>query len=144
MVTCGDTSFLFSLYGNDANSPAAVEWAAAASGPITLTPYNSFELGNALRFAEFRKAILPEEAALYWTQFETAASQGRLVATVCNLADVLDEAVRLSAVRTRVGGHRAFDILHVASALVLGADEFLTFDANQKRLAEAEGLRVAV
>jgi predicted nucleic acid-binding protein len=36
------------------------------------------------------------------------------------------------------------DILHVATALHLGADEFLTFDGNQKTLAEAEGLTVKV
>jgi hypothetical protein len=35
-----------------------------------------------------------------------------------------------------------FDILHVAAALKLGATEFLTFDGNQKKLAESEGLRV--
>jgi len=39
-------------------------------------------------------------------------------------------------------GHRDFDVLHVATALHLGASEFLTFDANQKRLAQAEGLVV--
>jgi len=41
-----------------------------------------------------------------------------------------------------MAGHRGFDILHVAAALILEADEFLTFDANQKRLAELEGLKV--
>ena len=34
------------------------------------------------------------------------------------------------------------DILHVATALELGVKEFLTFDGNQKKLAEAEGLVV--
>ncbi len=39
-------------------------------------------------------------------------------------------------------GHRSFDILHVATALVRRADKFLTFDENQKKLAEAESLDV--
>jgi predicted nucleic acid-binding protein len=34
------------------------------------------------------------------------------------------------------------DILHVASAIHLGSEVFLTFDANQKRLAEASGMEV--
>ena len=34
------------------------------------------------------------------------------------------------------------DVLHIATALHLGAREFLTFDRNQKKLAEAEGLKV--
>ena len=45
---------------------------------------------------------------------------------------------------TASGGHRLADILHVATALHLGKTEFLTFDANQRRLAEAVGLIVAV
>jgi predicted nucleic acid-binding protein len=34
------------------------------------------------------------------------------------------------------------DTLHVATALHLGAKEFLTFDARQSKLAAAEGLKV--
>jgi predicted nucleic acid-binding protein len=40
------------------------------------------------------------------------------------------------------GGHRSLDVLHVATALHLGAREFLTFDANQRKLALAENLKV--
>ena len=56
-------------------------------------------------------------------------------------ACVLIEAKRLSASHTMIGGHRAFDILHVAAALHLGEGEFLTFDANQRKLAAAVGLK---
>ena len=142
MVICCDTSFLFSLYGNDGNSFRAVQWVTTLTEPITLSPYNSFAQGNGLRFSEFRKAIKPGEAALYWAQFEAAIQKGRLLKTTCNLADVLDEATRLSSTHTLTGGHRGFDVLHVAAALVLQATEVLTFDANQKKLAEAEGLVV--
>ena len=51
-------------------------------------------------------------------------------------------AERLSELYTDANGHRAVDILHVATAIELGAKEFLTFDANQRKLAEAEGLVV--
>jgi len=142
MVICGDTSFFFSLYGNDGNSSRAVIWTATCMLPITLSPYNPYEMGNALRFAEFRKAIKPGESAMYWSQFESATRHGRLLRQPCNLADVLDEATRLSSTHTLTGGHRGFDVLHVAAALVLGAKKFLTFDGNQKKLAEAEGLVV--
>ena len=53
-------------------------------------------------------------------------------------------AERLSELHTDANGYRAMDILHVATALELGVREFLTFDANQKKLAEAEGLVVPV
>ncbi len=142
MVICCDTSFLFSLYGSDVHSPRAVAWTAQCTAPIRLNTLIHYELGNALRFAEFRRVLRTGEAARYWALFELAVTQGRLVVESCNLADVLDEASRISATHTLKGGHRAFDIMHVAGALNLRATEFLTFDANQKKLAKAEGLHV--
>lgn len=144
MVICADTSFLFSLYGNDVHTPRALAWVKSHRALITLSVLNEYELGNALRFAEFRGAIAPGEVALFWAQFEADRDGGRLAVKVCNLADVMDEAKRLSATHTLAGGHRGFDILHVAGALQMGAKQFLTFDGNQKKLAKAEGLRVPV
>ena len=39
-------------------------------------------------------------------------------------------------------GCRTLDIIHVAAALVLGAKEFVTFDARQGALAKKVGLTV--
>lgn len=144
MVTCADTSFLFALYGNDLHTPRALAWMKSQRKALAITSLNEYELSNALRFAEFRKAISPGEAALYWADFEADRASGRLQAHVCNLADVMHEAKRISATHTLSGGHRGFDILHVASALVVKAERFLTFDGNQKKLAEAEGLVVPI
>jgi predicted nucleic acid-binding protein len=57
-------------------------------------------------------------------------------------ADVHRIAEELSAKHTEAGGHRLADILHVATAVHLGAAQFLTFDTNQEKLAEAEGMVV--
>ena len=59
-------------------------------------------------------------------------------------AAVHQQAEELSQRYTETHGFRLADILHVATALHLGATEFLTFDASQKRLAELEGLAVSV
>lgn len=118
MVICADTSILFSLYGNDGNTPRAV--------------------------TEFRNVIGPGEAALFWAQFEADRASERLKIQVCDLADIVDEAKRLSATHTLKGGHRGFGILHVAASLRLKAKQFLTFDGNQKKLAAAEGLAVPI
>ncbi len=139
MVICADTSFLFSLYGNDGNTLRALKWMKSCRVALTLSSMNEYELGNALRFAEFRRAIASGEAALFWAEFEADVRAGRLKIQVCNLADVVNAAKRLSAY-TLAGGHRGFDILHVAAAIQLGAERFLTFDANQKKLAKLVGL----
>ena len=144
MVIACDTSFLFSLYASDAHSPRAVAWVSQNTLALHLNSLTHFEFGNAVRFSEFRKAIPLGSAAQYWAGFEAAIAQGRLIVATSNLADVLDEAKRLSSMRTLTGGYRGFDILHVASALKMNATHFLTFDGNQKKLAEAEGLVVPV
>ncbi len=50
----------------------------------------------------------------------------------------------IEGVIERVRGYefRRVDVFHVASALVLRADTFYTFDINQGKLAKAEGLAV--
>jgi len=57
-------------------------------------------------------------------------------------AGVHQLAEGLSAKHTISNGHRFADILHVATALHLGASEFFTFDASQRKLVETEGLKV--
>lgn len=39
-------------------------------------------------------------------------------------------------------GTRTLDVLHVASAVALGAQRFVTYDIRQAALAKAVGLRV--
>jgi hypothetical protein len=46
-------------------------------------------------------------------------------------------------VHTERLGARAIDLLHVAGALTLESELFLTTDARQAQLAKAEGLKVA-
>ena len=67
---------------------------------------------------------------------------GAVVMVSADPAAVHREAERLSASYTKTGGHRALDILHIATALVLEAEEFISFDINQRKLAAAEGLKV--
>jgi predicted nucleic acid-binding protein len=59
-------------------------------------------------------------------------------------AAVHQKAEELSLRHTDSKGHRLADSLHGATALYFGTDKFQTFDANQKALAEEEGLTVKV
>lgn len=142
MVIATDTSFLFSLYGSDVHSPKASAWIATTEYPIRISAFNDFELRNALRFSEFCKRVTPGTSASQLLLFEDAIAAGRLVAGKSRLSVILAEASRLSDVHTLTGGHRGFDILHVAAAKIIGASHFLTFDANQRKLAANEGLIV--
>lgn len=142
MVTAADTSFLFSLYGNDDHTGKAIRWLSDHSVALTLTSLNEFELGNAFRFAEFKSYLPSGKAELYWKDYLEDRRQGRLVLEMCNLSHVLEEAKRLSSLWTLKGGHRSFDILHVASGIILNATHFLTFDHNQAAMARKSGMKV--
>lgn len=142
MVVSADTSFLFSLFGNDAHSQRALDWLLANPWPLSISGLTEFELANAFRFAEASQRLPVGQAAKYWAFYVADRASGRVRVEVCNLADILVEANRLSSIHTLSGGHRSFDILHVAAAKKLGAQQFLTFDANQRLLARAEGLPV--
>jgi len=141
-AVCCDTSFLFSLYARDAFTTDALAFVKRVGQPLTLTLFNELELLNALRLSVFRGLMTSAQAMLVIADYEADAASGKLAVEVCNLADIVKEAKRLSAVHTLTGGHRAFDILHVATALQLKARDFLTFDLKQKKLAQAEGLKV--
>lgn len=135
MVICCDTSFLISVYGNDANTPQAHSYLKKARTPITVSILNGFELANALRLAEFRKLLVPGHGEKLLGEYHHDMDEGRIVEYPCNLAALFKHAHRLSRDHTCREGHRGFDILHVAAALEIGAKVFLTFDRMQSTLA---------
>lgn len=74
---------------------------------------------------------------------EADAVEGFIVCKDIPSAKNWQEARRLSKVHCLTIGCRGFDILHVAGAILLEADTFLTFDQKQAALAQAAGLNAA-
>ncbi|MEX2606068.1 MAG: hypothetical protein WD708_01885 [Kiritimatiellia bacterium] len=107
---------------------------------ITVTLLNEFELGNALRFAEFKKFIPDGSADLFWNEYQQDRDAGRIRPASCNLADLVSRASKLSEEWTLQHGHRSFDILHIAGACICEAKRFLTFDQNQIDLVRRVGI----
>jgi hypothetical protein len=68
---------------------------------------------------------------------------GYLQLVPCDLAAIVVEAVRLPELHALSGGHRSFDVLHVATAKVFKASTSLSFDANQRKLAAAAQIAIA-
>jgi hypothetical protein len=141
-IAVADTSFLFSLYGNDAHTAAAQGWVRQHQLPIAVSVLCRYEFQNAIRFAAFRQAISPADALASLTAFGSDLQDGHLQPASCDLAALIGDASRLSELHTPSGGHRSFDILHVATARRLKATTFLSFDYNQRKLAAAVRLTV--
>jgi hypothetical protein len=142
MVAYADTSFLYSLYGHDANSAQARTMGSALKVPLALTPLQRHELRNAFRLAVFRKVMTLERCEAVLADIEADTKTGVLVETPVSWAEVFTVAEALSAAHSRTLGTRGFDVLHVAAAIALGTKGFLTFDARQKTLAVKAGLKV--
>ncbi len=139
---CCDSSFLFALYSNDVNTPRAQSYLRDSGQPLSLSVLNEFDLHNALRVAVWRKLFPAERVATWLTAFENDVKFERVIILRCNLTAATSHAQRISRTYTESGGHRAFEILHVAVALEIDAETFLSFNANQRTIAVAEGLQV--
>jgi predicted nucleic acid-binding protein len=137
-----DTGFLCSLYASDAHTNRAVARIEGQRLPLAFTWLHQLELRNALRLKVFRRESTPEQSTASLNVVLADIAAGILMPTVPPSSDVSTEAERLSAQWSSRLGTRALDLLHVAGALVLGIDEFLTFDTRQAALAKAAGLRV--
>lgn len=142
MVAYADTSFLFSLYVQDANTLQATRLGGSLAAAFVLTSLQRYELRNAFRLAVFRGDIAAEECQRLLEMVEADIKSGALVETPVAWAEVYAEAEALSAARTEKLGTRAFDVLHVAAAAALGAKDFYTFDVRQRALAKKAGMKV--
>lgn len=141
-MICVDTSFLFSLYGNDLHTAQATNYIQKLKSGLGITIFNEYEWFNSLRLAEYRRLRNKSENQMILRAYESDKEKGLLQWIGCDLGVVFEEAKRLTIDYTSREGYRSFNILHVAAAIQSGASIFLTFDVHQKKLAQAEGLKV--
>ena len=119
---------------------------AAMTEPMRVTRLLLWEFRQSVRFQAFRHSRNRDlgfsfhEAEMMIAKLSEHMAQGIAKMTDCDFINILATGERISESRTFANGHRSFDILHVATAVELGAKEFLSFDTNQMRLASAEGL----
>lgn len=130
------TSFLASLYVLDGNSAPAAARMKRAKLPLLITPFGELELTNAIALRLFRKELSV-------SQMNAAHALIRLEDGVLMVnalpGKAFDRAKQIARRQTPRLGTRTLDVLHVASALVLQADTFYSFDTRQGKLAAAEG-----
>jgi hypothetical protein len=145
-----DISFLCSIYRNQEFTPSALRFRRQMKEPLYFTSLLEFEFRQAIELQVWlnskdkKKGYSRGEADRMIADWESDVASGlnRL------LPFEMDAVLRLSLVysnqRTAQSGHRTLDILHVATAIHLGATHFLTFDDRQRTLAQHAGLKVPV
>ena len=146
MIAYPDTSFLCALYVPQSTSTAAIGHYQRMKESLHVSALLLYEFRQSVRFQIFRhgcdatQGFSKKTGLAALAELQANLDAGAVVVLPADWADVIDLAERLSAQHTAGAGHRAIDVLHVATALHLGAAEFLSFDANQRKLAAAAGL----
>ena len=127
------------LYAADAHSATATAIMEHVRDPVLITPFGEVELCNALQLRVFRSNLTPHAALVANQAFERDILQGIFFVQPFS-PPTLELAKRLSRQHTAGIGTRTLDLMHVASAITFGASAFLSFDNNQRKLAQAVGL----
>lgn len=136
-----DTSAFLKLYVREEGSEAVQQAIMSQSDPLPVWEVLEMELHNALNLKVFWGELSEKEAVEQQTLFQRRKAKGFYFVPEIGRADLLSEFRRLSAYASRLGC-RTMDVLHVACACQLLPNLFMTFDARQKKLAEAAGLDV--
>ena len=137
-----DTAIILKLYVQEATSPDAVRLVSECETPYALTPWQEIEARTALRLKAFRKEITTTEMEASLKAFDEDILAGRWKTPEYKEATVWRFARDLSDRHAATIGCRTLDLLHVAVALSLGIETFLTFDERQRAVAKLEGLTV--
>jgi len=148
MIAFPDTSFLCAFYRRQDNSPAAAAYFKAMPEALHVSGLLLYEFRQSVRFQVWlhardkAKGYPQADCDRALADLQTDLDTGAVVVVTADWPDVHRLAETISKRHTIGGGHRSLDILRVATALHLGAREFLTFDTNQRKLAAAEKLKV--
>jgi predicted nucleic acid-binding protein len=147
VIAFPETSFLCALYRRQDNTETALTTRAAMKEPLHVSSLVLFEFRQSVRWQTWlhrkdaAKGYGEREGAKMLADLQSDMDAGLVQIVPVDWAKVHSTAERLSAQHTGKGGHRGFDILHVATALELDAKVFLTFDTRQSALAKAMGLK---
>jgi hypothetical protein len=136
----------------EADSPQAIaEFRRLGLPTLFFLPLHGLEIRNAILQRAFhqRRSIASRERQQVTRERDAALARVDHLLARRALIDValdMDAAIArgrgLAAAHTERLGARAIDLLHVASALMLESELFLTTDLRQAQLAKAEGLKV--
>jgi predicted nucleic acid-binding protein len=109
---------------------------------IPLTSFHELEFINAIHLKLFRNETTPQTIRQIKATFEEHEKRGIYYRPPLDWPAVFIHAIQLSKKHSASLGSRALDILHVASALSIQADRFLTLDDRQSKLAALAGLEI--
>jgi len=154
MRAYADTSFLVKLVTRETGSEAAMAEFRRLDFPrLFFLPLHALEVSNAIRHRAFHqrrsaggaaRVAVARERDTALARIKRWVDRGWLIEAASDCDEALLRAITLSERHTERLGCRGFDLLHVALALELECESFLTSDRVQGALARAEGFHVTI
>ncbi len=149
-----DSNFFTRIYLDLPGSERANELLREATdridAPLAVTWLHRLEIVNAFQQQIYssrihgQPRITPEQGAIAQASFRhDLVRPGFLRVTPIDLNDLLTIFEDVTLRHTARHGFRVYDVIHVASALLLDCDTFWSFDAKACRLADLEGMKLA-
>jgi predicted nucleic acid-binding protein len=138
-----DSGIVAKWYLPEADSAAALRVRARYAPPAVLTHLHRVELTTAWHLKVFRRESPLGTVVNALGDLEADVEAGVWEVPRCDLADVHARAESLARRHAATLGTRTLDALHVAAALCLAMEHFVTTDQRQALLAQTAGLKVA-
>jgi predicted nucleic acid-binding protein len=152
MKPYADTNLFTRLYLQLPETTTAVRWLEQArrstSSSVPVTWLHRMEFTNAVQQHDFagnagQLRVTPEQASIALMSFrDDLAREEFLHPSVVDIHELERQFEELSLRHTAKYGFRTYDLLHVASALLLECDTFWSFDPKASKLAGLEGLKI--
>ena len=154
MRAYADTSFLVKLLTQEPGTASAIaNYRRLGRPPVFFLPIHGLEVANAIRQKAFHqrrtspssaRTSIARERDRAFALLQKYVSRKAFIEITENMEAAIERARHLSQKYTEKMGCRGFDLLHVAFALELECEAFLTSDGTQGDVANAEGLKVTV
>jgi predicted nucleic acid-binding protein len=140
-----DSGFLFKLYWQEANTPAAQAIVLQYQPPILLSRFNEIEMLHVARrktwllSASGQPLLSQAQFQVGLALFEQDLANGILARLDVEYEEVFEEALELSRKHGQTIPVKAADLLHLAM-MEFGFDDFVTADKQQHDFATRAGL----
>ena len=142
MKTYLDSSAIVKLYVREVQSARVATFTQSLTHPIFCSHLHDLEIRNGLRLKVFRGESNIQTVHASLLLMDEDHKSGVLVRPDLIWLDVFRRAETLAKELSSSMGVRSLDLLHIASALILQAGRFLTFDDRQHAVAKKAGLQI--
>ncbi len=142
MTTYFDSSVLVKAYCLESTSLEAVSLIRRTKPPLPFTLVHGLEIRNALRLKRYRKELTERQMKGALRHIQEDINTGFLQSPELDFQLLFNQAEILSASHTTTTGARSLDIIHVAVAMLLKVEKFVSYDRRQRMLAKGAGMAI--